>query len=152
MSLSIDGSAAPGAFDARSAIASAVSRLCPPATLLALCVLANSRRIAALQERLAAIDAEMEERRVKRNAAARRSRCETRWQNSARLEWSGRVQCSVRTAGGGAGTSTRRRDGAIFDVSMNSAGCISRMAWRNFSLRCFSSRSRLRLRWTSSRN
>lgn len=72
MFLSIDGSAAPGAFDARGAIASAVSRLCPPATLLALCVLANSRRVTALQERLGGIEAEMEERRTKRNVAARR--------------------------------------------------------------------------------
>jgi len=69
MSSPINGN---GAFDVRAAIASAVSRLCPPSTLLALCASANTRRVAALQERLAAIDVAMEEQRTRRNAAARR--------------------------------------------------------------------------------
>lgn len=53
-------------------IIAAVSRLSPPSTLLALCFSANANRICALHKRLAEIDAEIEERRTQRNAAARR--------------------------------------------------------------------------------
>lgn len=54
-----------------AAIGEAVSRLSPTSTVLALCFTANHNRVLTLQERLATLEADMEERRAKRNAAAR---------------------------------------------------------------------------------
>jgi hypothetical protein len=59
-------------INVRIAITEAVRNLSPPSSLLVLFFIANQQRIASLQVRLAAIDAEIEERRVMRNAAARR--------------------------------------------------------------------------------
>lgn len=72
MSSPINGNNASGAFDIRAAISAAVSQLSPQSSLLALFFTANQQRVAALQDRLAAIDSEIEERRTRRNAAARR--------------------------------------------------------------------------------